>query len=157
MTSELMERRWLQLLAAIIFVGMSLGSMTFFLSGAGTLIRELLGGASIITFDTSVYRFSGVAIGTAGMAGSMVVVAIYQKNPPKAASIWVGRCLMAGVMLMFLLPHIIHFPLERYLFNSGYKICEPKSYATRSYRSVAYANSVPACLAGLQGAGKSRR
>ena len=41
--------------------------------------------------------------------------------------------------------------------GNGYKICEPRSYATRSSRSVAYANSIPACLAGLEGAAGKRR
>lgn len=157
MASKLIERRWLQLLVAIIFAGLSLGSMTFFLNGTGTLISDLLGAAPIITFDTSVYRFLGIAIGTGGLAGSAVIVWIYHESPPKAATKWIGRCLIGGLVLMFLLPHVIHFPLEKYLFNHGYKICEPKSYATRAYRSVAYVNSVPACLDGLEGAVRKRR
>lgn len=157
MASESSQSRWLQLLVAIIFSGLSLGSMIFFLGGAGTLINDLLGAAPIITFDTSVYRFLGVAIGTAGLAGAAVIVWAYQEKPPKAANKWIGRCLIAGLLLMFLLPHITHFPLERYLFNNGYKICEPRSYATRSYRSIAYANSVPACLEGVERKSKGRR
>lgn len=157
MASEPLQGRWLQLLVTIIFSGLSLGSMIFFLGGASTLINDLLGAAPVITFDTSVYRFLGVAIGTGGLAGAAVIVWAYQEKPPKAANKWIGRCLIAGLLLMFLLPHIIHFPLERYLFYNGYKICEPKSYATRSYRSVAYAHSVPACFKGLEGAGKGLR
>lgn len=59
------------------------------------------------------------------------------------------RMIIVKLVLMFLLPNLIHFPLEKYLFNHRYKICQSKSYDNRAYRTVAYAIDVQACLEGL--------
>ena len=146
-----------QLLAAILMGGFGLIAFSIFFWGFGSLAASLMKSAPIVTFNTGVFRFLGVAIISVGIAIYAAIEWWRRSMPSAGLAKRLTRMMMVGLGFMFLLPHVIHFPLEKYLFNHGYKICEPKSYATRAYRSVAYVNSVPACLDGLEGAVRKRR
>lgn len=48
---------------------------------------------------------------------------------------------------MFLLPHIIHYPLAHYLENKGYEICREASYQWLHSQEIIYVNNINTCLA----------
>lgn len=146
-----------QLLAAIFMGGFGLIALSIFFWGLGSLVASLVQSAPIVTFNTGVFRFLGVAIISVGIA-IYAAIEWWQRSMPSAGlAKLLTRMMMVGLALMFLLPHLVHFPLEKYLFNHGYKICQPKSYANRAYQSVAYVIDVPACIEGLESNFKVRR
>jgi hypothetical protein len=53
--------------------------------------------------------------------------------------------LIGGVVVMFVLPHIVHYPVESYLEGRGYNICEQASYRWFAYREIAYVSNSEAC------------
>ncbi|MCR6652845.1 MAG: hypothetical protein NVV73_15775 [Cellvibrionaceae bacterium] len=157
MTNYSASNRRKQLLAAIIFGGLGLIALSVFCWGFGSLASSLVQSAPVITFNTGIFRFLGVALISIGIASYAAVEWRLRAMPSARVTKLLTRIMIAGLALMFLLPHGIHFPLEKYLFNQGYKICQPKSYANRAYRSVAYAIDVPACIEGLEDKFKVRR
>jgi len=51
-----------------------------------------------------------------------------------------------GVVLTFLLPQMVHYPLAYYLEKRGYQVCKEASYQWLLYRKIVFTNDLATCL-----------
>lgn len=150
MATETTKDRRVQLLGVVIFGGISLVALGVFFTGVASLFNALFESASVITFNSGIFKLLGVAIGLGALAIYTAIQWRLKRIPSNKVTKLITGSMVVGVALLFLLPHFVHIPLERHLFNRGYKLCEPKSRNNFSYKTVVYVNNVPICFHGLE-------
>lgn len=134
--------------AAIFSIGTAFTFWVFF-SHLVSFLNELSDNANIIYFNRGVIRLFGASVILLALTSHMIAEIIKTNPPGKRFTQWVTRIALAGLAALLILPHIVHYPIERMLFDRGYKICEPKSHQWLANKTIAYANSVDACLTNL--------
>lgn len=132
-----------------VFAVMSLVMLGLCVRGSLGLALDITASAPQVTVNTITFRLLGLSI----LAGILALICvddtsgIYKRFPTLEK--YLGRVMMVGLVLMFLLPTLVHIPLERYLMSNGYKLCEPKSEVLRTHRISVYVKDVPTCVEGL--------
>lgn len=149
MSTNTIHNRRLQLLGVVVFGSLSLVAVSVFLAGLISLSDTLVTSASVVTFNSGVFKLLGVALGLGALAVYTGIQWGFKRIPSGRVTKLATGTMVGGLILLFLLPHAVHIPLERHLFNRGYKLCEPKSRSSFSYKTVVYTIDVPVCLEGL--------
>jgi hypothetical protein len=132
----------------LLFILMSLASLLWFAWSILSLIGQINSNSPAISFDKGAMYMLGVGVGLSALTYAILHEAILKKILTERVTSWITRCAFAGIGLMFIFPHIVHYPVENYLEGEGYQICSQASYQWLLYRKIVYVSSPEVC-AGL--------
>lgn len=135
--------RWLSVL---VFALIGVSCLLVFLSSAVDIAENLQAQPEIFFVSYGLMRLLGVAIICLALAFYMVMEIKMSKPPGVLVTRITTWASMVGLVLLFLLPAIVHNPLQNLLFDQGYKYCEPKSHQWLMNSRTAYVLSVEACI-----------
>ena len=126
-----------------------LGGAAFSLITMIDLVRSISEAKPEVSFVSGYAQLFGAAIAGAAISAHVLLstTSIFEKRQGFDKSfIYVA---VGGLILAVILPVLIHLPLEDYLVENGYKICEPKSVIHRGSTTTVYTVDIPTCLDGL--------
>lgn len=104
----------------------------------------------IITFDKGSYYLLGAGVGLLSLA-YMTIKQFWLKSPlTQQQSSLFSRIAIAGVITMFVFPHIAHFAADKYLEQHGYTVCEEASHQWLFVRDIVYVQPTVECSAELK-------
>ena len=125
---------------------MGVGALWVFFVEAMELRAAVLESAPVVTFNSGVMKLFGIGLAASAFTGYAIAEIRLGRPPSAKMAKSVTSTIIAGLALLFLLPHLVHTPLERHLFSEGYKLCEPLSHRWLSYKTIVYVNDVPTCI-----------
>lgn len=104
----------------------------------------------VILFDKGSYYMLGVGLGLLSL-GIGLAKEFWGGNPltAKQADI-ISKLGIAGVVLIFIIPHISHFSADYYLKNQGYSVCEEASHQWLFVRDIVYIQPTVECSEDLK-------
>ena len=133
----------------VFFISLTLMLLYLFTAEAVSTTSQLLNQPESISFNKGAYYMLGAGLG----AGALTIGIV--------ASFWLGKMLsqktvgilmkiaIGSIGLMFVLPHLVHYGVDRYLSNAGYEVCESASHQWLHSRTIVYVKSAEIC-AGLK-------
>lgn len=132
-----------------LIILVSLGLIIFSISEIVEIFKEVTKAPPEIVYDSGTVRMLGCGIALGALMSHVLLntTKIFDSRPRLDKSFIVVT--MVGVVLALFLPIIIHLPLEDYLVEKGYKICEPKSVFYKGGVTTVYTTDIPTCLDGL--------
>ncbi len=104
----------------------------------------------IVLFDKGSYYMLGVGIGLLSLA--FVVIKEFWGGEPITSkqNVLLSRLAISGVVLLFVVPHVSHFAVDKYLTRHGYKVCEAASHQWLFVRDIVYVQSFVECSTELK-------
>ncbi|KUJ00846.1 hypothetical protein [Vibrio sp. MEBiC08052] len=115
------------LLALLFFLGFALFAFLAFGIALYQLIDSLIELPSVIEFDRgAMYGFGG-GIGLSSFCVAFVILIFYRKISPAAES-RIGKGIIYGLVLMFILPIVSGFTIPYLIKNHDYQRCEKAEY-----------------------------
>ncbi|MFT5083097.1 MAG: hypothetical protein ACI9Y1_001134 [Lentisphaeria bacterium] len=132
----------------LIFVFSAFGALLWFFYRAFYLLKEM--GEVVVVFDKGSYYALGVGVGLMAIAFAGVQETWLQKPLTKRSTSIISKLAIAGVVLTFTVPHILHYASNSYLKKSGYSICEKASHQWLFVRDIVYIRPSVECSAGLE-------
>jgi hypothetical protein len=132
--------------APLVFMAMASGAFVWFVFEAIGTAQQLFSAPDVIYLNKGVFYMLGVGIGLAVL--SFVLVYEYWLGKILTTNLTVActRICFAGVVVMFLLPHIVHSSIDYYLKNKGYEICHQVSHQWRRSRTIVYVVNMEICF-----------
>lgn len=99
----------------------------------------------VILFDKGSYYMLGV--GVALLSLSFVAIIEFWGGKPITSkqNIIFSRLAISGVALLFVVPHVAHFAVDKYLERSGYSVCEEASHQWLFVRDIVYVQASVVC------------
>lgn len=126
---------WSTLVSVFLF---ALGGICVFVFHITLLVNSLLDLPSTVVISKGEYYSLGGGIAMGALLVDGVTVNILKRPLSDHAATLVGRFMIGGLVIMFLAPHLIHYPVADYLENKGYHFCEPASTKWRIFRTIVY-------------------
>lgn len=133
----------------ITAVGMSIlavGGLFWFAVHSAQLFVGLAQRTDVINFDKGAMYMLGGGMGLIGLVAMRAPAVFVGKRMPEAIEKWILKGLLAGVILMFTLPHLVHAGISATLKNRDYVICEELTTRWLMHVTFVYADSPERCL-----------
>ncbi len=129
----------------LVFILASVGALVWFIVTLHALVIQLINMSNSIELNKGGLYMLGVSVGL-GFLSFYMVVELWKGEAPSDRFIKIiGRLILLGVALMIILPHVIHYPLEFYLQNRNYFVCEKASHRWLHARTIVYMNDQSMC------------
>lgn len=104
----------------------------------------------IILFDKGSYYMLGVGVGLLSLA-FVTIKEFWIGNPiTERQNRIFTRLAISGVALLFIIPHVAHFVIDKYLDGHGYMVCEEASHQWLFIRDIVYVQPSIECSADLK-------
>jgi len=127
------------------FIAMALVAFAFFFVTAIGLFDDLSMLPASISFDKGAFYLLGV-----GLALSVLTfVIIYEPVMGNILTPKIGglctKLTIAGVLIMFILPHLVHYGVQSFLTSRGYEVCGCASHQWLHSRTIVYVRNQDVC------------
>ncbi len=129
----------------LLFVSLSLGALVWFGWSLFQMITQIASNSPIILFDKGALYMLGVGIGLSVLTYVALHEVILKRPLTKKMSKKINMSALVSLITLIIFPQIVHYPVERFLENRNYKICEQASYQWLLYRKIVYASSFEVC------------
>jgi hypothetical protein len=127
---------------------LTLGAFLWFAWNSVFLFDQIGAKTSAVIFDKGGFYMLGIGISLGALTYGILHEVILKLPLTDVITRRITRSALAGVGLMFILPHIAHYPVEQHLESEGYELCDKASYQWLLYRKIVYVSSPEVC-AGL--------
>ncbi|WP_020159900.1 hypothetical protein [Methylobacter marinus] len=128
-----------------VFSLLTISILTQFGWGVFQLYARIAENGPVIVFDKGVFYLLGAGVTLGALTLGGLYQGILRLPLTKKVTKILTNVLIGGVVVMFVLPHIVHYPVESYLEGRGYNICEQASYRWFTYRKIVYVSNSEAC------------
>ena len=128
-----------------VFSLLTISTLTWFGWSVFQLYAQLAENGPVIVFDKGVFYLLGGGSGIAILTLYMFYEGVLKLPLTEKVAKILTNSLIVSVSVMFVLPHIVHYPVESYLEGRGYNICEQASYRWFAYRKIVYVSNFEAC------------
>lgn len=139
---------FIRIFGPLIFVLSALGAFLWFFLRAFYLLKQM--DEVVVVFDKGSYYALGVGVGLMAIAFAGVQETWLRKPLTKRSTSIISKLAIAGVVLTFTVPHIMHYASDRHLKNSGYSVCAEASHQWLFVRNIVYIQPSIECSADLK-------
>ena len=129
----------------LVFFTMTVGSLAWATWSIFDIYNQISSASEVIYFDKGALYMFGVGVGLAVLSFAIFYEGILERELTKKISGIMTKSAIAGIALMFLLPYLIHQPVNKQLTQKKYIICEPASYQWLLYENLAYTKNASIC------------
>lgn len=106
-------------------------------------LTELIGsieeGGPKIVFDKGIFYLFGAGAALLALLPDGITNVFFRRKIGRRVSMWVMRSAAAGIVLMIVVPHLIHWSLSRTMEDRRYSVCEVESSQWLFVRTIVYA------------------
>lgn len=104
----------------------------------------------VVLFDKGSYYMLGVGVSLLTL-GCVAVIEFWGGKPiTTRQNRLFTRLAISGVVLLFIIPHVVHFVVDKHLVRHGYTVCEEASHQWLFVRDIVYAQPSIECRAGIE-------
>lgn len=133
-----------------LFLLLTAACFVWFSWSAYDIVDSISSKANAVYFDKgSLYMF-GAGIGLASLTFAIFYEGILRRKLTKKITKGITRSTLVGILLMFILPHVLHYLASTYLEEKHYVICDEMSYQWLLYKKVVYTTNQLSCEALIQ-------
>ena len=122
---------------------LAVGALSWFVYALTVLFRDIQ--AEIVLIDKGSYYMLGVGISKSALAFIVVYEFWFGKALPDKLRGLCGRWAIAGLVVLFVFPHVMHFGADYYLKGRGYSVCDRASSQRMRFVRIVYAESTSVC------------
>jgi len=115
-------------LGALVFLAVALVGGVLFSITAYELYVHVVSQAEVIRFVKGAFYLVGCAISTVCFFLICLYWLIYRKSMPEEKQGFLMRIILAGMVIMFALPQIADFAVNKMLTDDGYALCQGMTY-----------------------------
>ena len=131
--------------ALLVFSSLTLAAFAWFGWSAFRFCTQIVENASAIFFDKGALYMFGAGSGLAVLTFGGLYEGILRLPLTEKVAKRITNALIGSIIVMFVLPQIVHYPVERFLEGRGYKICDQASYQWFLYRRIVYVSTSEVC------------
>lgn len=136
---------WVRVLIGIVFFILATFCFAWFIYSAVGLIIALNTLPSVIEYYKSTMYLLGVSIGLFFMFAGIVLQGLLEKDLSKKTESLLARGMIAGVVIMFVLPQIVHYTVNKMIPMDRYIVCEEMSHQWMMHKYVVYTDNQATC------------
>jgi len=127
------------------FCLLTIACFTWFIWSAFNLISQIQDGSSVISFDKGSMYMLGAGIGLAILTlGGLYQGVMRLKFSTKQERV-IRDGVIAGIIIMFVFPHVVHYPVSEIMKERNYYRCEKMSYRWLLYKKLIYTDTLRTC------------
>ncbi|GHU46244.1 hypothetical protein AGMMS50289_19170 [Betaproteobacteria bacterium] len=132
----------------VLFITGSLAALSwFFYRLFDVFFGEL---SELKVFDKGSFYMLGVGVGMLALAIGTVQEYWFGKPLSNKQAAYFTKMALMSLVLIFTVPHLIHYCADNYLLKRGYSVCEEASRQLRLVRDIAYIQPSIECSADLE-------
>ena len=107
------------------------------------MLKEINTHAKFITLEKGVYYAFGVGVFFLVFVLGIVIANFVKDSMAKVYGKYYGMSLIVSVAITFVLPQVVHFVTEKYVFDNNYVVCEARSTQWLYIKTIVYTKSLP--------------
>ncbi len=131
----------------LIFIFISMAAFAWFFYRFFVLITGI--GSEVVILEKGSFYMLGVGVGTLALSFAGVLETWLGKTLTQKATSFISKMGITGVVLMFTLPHLIHYIADDYLESNDYSICVAASHQWLFVRDIVYVQESITCSENL--------
>ena len=124
---------------------MAIGGLGYFLFEAINVLSKLLSLPDYISFDKGAFYLLGASIGLAVLIYAAVYESCLGKTLGDKHARQITKVAISGIIIMFALPHLVHYLTAQFLQNKEYGVCQEVSRQWLHSRIIVYAKDNDVC------------
>ena len=117
--------------------------MTLTIAELLDMLGEIRNEDTLVTLDMGMYYLFGGGLFFFVMVIGVEYPKLFNKPLPRGIDKFLALLLLSGIVLMFVLPHVVYAFVDDYLQNNHYVICEAKSTQWLHVRTIVYTKTLP--------------
>jgi len=131
--------RWLAGTFLFMFAAIAAICLWLPVNGYIELIGGIEKGEPKIVFDKGIFYLFGAGAALLALLPDGISNVFLRRKIGRRISKWVTRSAAAGIVLMIVVPHLIHWSLSRTMEDRQYTVCEAESDQWLFVRTIVYA------------------
>ena len=131
--------RWLAGTFLFMFAAIAAICLWLPVNGLTELIGSIEQGAPKIVFDKGVFYLFGAGLALLALLPDGISNVLFRKRIGGRIKKWVMRSAAAGIVLIIVVPHLVHWSLSRSIVDRHYSECEAESSQWLFVRTIVYA------------------
>ncbi len=135
----------LKIFGPMIFLVLVIFAVIYFPVEVYENVKSIIIRPDSISFEKSAYYFLGIGISLAIFSYILVSYFWFKVEICERTTKKLFRIIIGGLILGFILPHIVHFSIDRYLQSQGYEKCEAASYRWLHSVTLVYTKNQVIC------------
>lgn len=137
----------IRIFGPLIFILGSLAALSWFFYRAYFIFSRAL--SEVVVFDKGSFYMLGVGVGMLALAMVAVLEGWLGQTLSKKQSVFLTRLAVAGVILIFTVPHFVQYVADDFLQGRGYSVCEEASHQWLFVRDIVYIQESITCSENL--------
>jgi len=138
----------IRIFAPPMFILTSLGAFSWFFWKFSALVTGIT--AEVVLIDKGAFYMLGAGVTMLVLSFVMVREILLGKILTDKAASLLSKIGIAGVVIMFSLPHVIHYVSSSYLESNGYTVCEEASHQWLFNKKTVYIQESVECRESLR-------
>ena len=130
-----------------IFLSMTTVCFVWFAWSIYSIANQITTDAHVVYFDKGSLYMLGAGIGLSALTFAILYEGILRRNLTKRVTKIITKSALAGIILMFLLPQLLHYLTNTYLTEKRYIVCVEASYQWLFYKKIVYTDIQSTCEA----------
>lgn len=122
----------------VFFLVISVTCLWLPISALVDMIGSITSNSARVSIDKGVYYLFGAGIALLALLPDGLYNAVLKQEKPSNIARWVSRGIIAGLILILLLPQLVHYSTASYLENRGYLVCGKESRQWLAMRTIVY-------------------
>ncbi len=123
----------------------TIGILVYFFYVASITIYFLVTLPNHISFDKGAFYLLGAGVGLSALIFAGIYESCLGKVLSKKTSSRITKVALAGLLVMFSLPHVMHYLADRLLKKQGYLICDQTSHQWLHSKTIVYVKNSNIC------------
>lgn len=142
---DIKRKRLVQWITLVCFILLTFGFMVWYLTSTTRMLWQVLNLEAAVTFNKGVQYLLGCIIIGYGLVYAMGSEILRKGEVQKSPTKWLNIVFISGLLLIFVFPQAVHYPIQSYLLRHDYHICEKVSYRWLHSQVIIYTQSEKAC------------
>lgn len=135
------------IIAPLLFIFMAIGSFQWFMFEVASTASVIINVKDIIYINKGVFYMLGISIGLSSLSFVLVSEFWFGVILNEVLNQLCTKLCVIGVLVMFIIPHILDYTIGYYLTKKGYDFCEKASSQWLHSKTTAYVIDPKVCLA----------
>lgn len=145
MQTEQQSSPMARFLSVGFFLVLTIASLAWFFVSTTSLISQIRLNAPIIGFDKGSVYMLGIGLGLLLLSVGGIMQGILGKALTPANESLFKKGIVISILLMFLLPHAVHYGVSQYTQKQHYTLCNEATYRWFLYSKFYFTNNASGC------------
>lgn len=145
MQSEPQSSFLVRLLCVAFFFILTIAALAWFVISTADFITQIRLNAAVIAFDKGAVYMLGIGLGLLLLTAGGVVQGLLGKSLPSKYESLLGKGFVISILLLFLLPHAVHYGVSQYTQKQHYTLCNEATYRWFLYSKFYFTNNASGC------------